>query len=80
MKNMNGDESTKLITELNQQGYQKSVIIGHSTDDDHEITQAFKKAGSEFFEPKPPSYDNLKQIIEDYANKKKEKISTIIRC
>lgn len=68
MRIMNGDESTQLITELYKEGYQKSIIIGHSTDDDKVTMNAFKKAGAQYFEPKPPNPDNIKKIFIDYLN------------
>lgn len=63
MQFMNGDEATKKICSLYEFGYQKPIIIGHSTDNDKTTMDKFKKAGSDYFEPKPPNYDNMKAII-----------------
>lgn len=72
MRYMNGDEATQKISQLYDFGYQKPIIIGHSTDNDDAIIDKFKKAGSDYFEPKPPNYDNLRTILNDEIKKRKE--------
>ena len=67
MDKMDGDEATKIviyfekkIIELIKSGeYQNVCIVGHSSDDNHQVIQNFLQNGAQYFERKPMSLENL---------------------
>jgi hypothetical protein len=49
---------------IRSNGFQTTVIVGHSSDDDLTVQNKFKLAGADYFETKPPVLKNFTSIIE----------------
>ena len=67
---MNGDEATreviinkKIKRLILSEGYIDCYIVGHSSDNDQEVQDNFKKALADYFERKPTTAQRLKAII-----------------
>ena len=71
MGKLNGDEATKNVIHkfkikdlVNTKGYVDCVVIGYSSDENAETISKFLKAGCNYVENKPSSFNNFKRIFD----------------
>ena len=51
------------ITAMMNQGYEKAILIGHSSDDGKDVLKAFNDAGTSYFFKKPPLFNKLNELV-----------------